>query len=166
MNIKLLFFISLLPLVGFSQGKPCPCCTETHQQFHFWLGDWMVHDSTGKLVGENNIVLMHDSCIMQENYSTPKGYTGTSYNYYNNQDSSWHQTWVDNQGGSLLLKGGLEGEKMILRSAVLQGKKGAFYHRITWFLRKDGAVIQIWDVMNTKDELIQQAFWGEYRKKA
>lgn len=164
MKTILLLFL-LLPLFVISQNKPCACCTEAHQQFHFWVGDWTVHDSTGKLVGENNIVLMHDSCIMQENYTTSKGYTGTSYNYYNVQDSSWNQTWVDNQGGSLLLKGRLQGEKMVLRSAMLEGKKGKFYHRITWFSRKDGAVIQIWDVLNAKDELVQQAFWGEYQRK-
>ncbi|MEZ4687373.1 MAG: hypothetical protein R3B47_15275 [Bacteroidia bacterium] len=165
MKTNLLLLILMLPLAAFSQTTTCTCCTEPYRQFDFWLGAWTVHDSTGKLVGENHLVMMHDSCLMQENYSTPKGYTGTSYNYYNAQDSSWNQTWVDNQGGSLLLKGRLKGDKMVLRSSLQKGKKGPIYHRITWFLRDDGAVIQIWDVLNEKDEVVQQAFWGEYRRK-
>ena len=89
----------------YSQTTPCACCTEKHQQFDFWVGEWVVFDTTGTKVGENTIEKLENDCILSEYWRGASGSTGRSYNYYNALDDTWNQTWIDNNGGSLVLKG-------------------------------------------------------------
>ena len=41
---------------------------------------------------------------------------------------------------------------MILKSQLLDGKKGKYYNQITWVKNEEGSVTQIWDILiiNTK----------------
>ena len=100
----------------------CTCCAEEYRQFDFWIGDWVVTDSTGKELGTNLIHSIQDGCGFQENWKSTK-MTGTSYNFYNATDKSWNQLWIDNKGGSLELKGSLVNGKMILKSELFLVKK-------------------------------------------
>lgn len=155
--------VFVLPLLAFSQST-CPCCTPAHRQFDFWIGEWIVTDTTGKEVGRNKLVLIQDSCALQENWISGKT-TGTSYNYYNQTDSTWNQLWIDNSGSVLNLKGGLVNGKMVLKSAMIPGKRVKYYYnRITWEKNKDGSVTQTWDVLSDSNKLLQQAFKGIYKK--
>ena len=56
--------ILLLAIIIFSQDLEaqqeesiCPCCSESHSEFDFWVGDWNVYDIEGK---------QYDNCILQE----------------------------------------------------------------------------------------------------
>jgi hypothetical protein len=171
MNIKLFLicvFLALLPQFTNAQDsdkKPCACCTEDHRAFDFWLGDWEVFTPNDKLAGTNKIVLMQDSCIIQENWiSATPGYTGTSYNWYNSASKTWHQSWIDNQGGSLLLSGTHRDNQMILSSeATPDGKGGQMINRITWTDLGDGSVRQHWEVSRDQGETFKTAFDGLYK---
>ncbi|WP_262732581.1 hypothetical protein [Gaetbulibacter sp. NE] len=126
-TIFLLSFL-FLSVLGYSQNNSanCNCCTETHSQFDFWIGDWVVTNPDGK----NSIDKIQDKCILRENWTSAKGnFTGTSYNFYNAQKKQWEQIWVDNQGGNLHLKGHRKGNQMILRTENAKNKNGqTFYH--------------------------------------
>jgi hypothetical protein len=166
--MKILFILSFLILTPLSinaQDQDCNCCTDNHDQFDFWLGEWNVFDKNGKKVGENTIVELQDNCLIQENWVS-ESMTGSSYNYFNPADSSWNQVWIDNVGSSLILKGSYMDGKMILKSELLKGKKIDFYYnQITWEKSDDGSVIQIWDTFDKEDQLITNIFTGIYRKK-
>jgi len=156
----------LLSHTGFSQDK-CNCCTVAHQQFDFWIGDWNVFDTTGTQVGENTISHLEDNCILSEYWRGISGTTGRSYNYYNQQDSTWNQVWVDNNGGNLVLKGKGKPGKMVLKSELIPGKKIAFYYnQVTWTLNKDGSVTQLWEIYDQTGKLLSTAFLGIYKKKS
>jgi hypothetical protein len=136
-----------------------------YRQFDFWLGDWRVVDTTGQEVGTNLIVPKQDGCVVQENWASGAS-TGTSYNYYSQADSSWHQVWVDNSGGSLMLKGGLQGKSMVLRSDWQPGKKVDFYcNQITWTPLENGDVVQHWTVIAQDGRVLATPFKGIYKKK-
>lgn len=166
--MKKLFILSFLILTTLSinaQDQDCNCCTDNHDQFDFWLGEWNVFDKNDKKVGENTIVELHDNCLIQENWVS-ESMTGSSYNYFNPADSSWNQVWIDNVGSSLILKGSYMDGKMILKSELLTGKKIDFYYnQITWEKSDDGSVIQIWDTFDKEDQFIANIFTGIYRKK-
>lgn len=149
-----------------STNKPCPCCTPEFRQFDFWLGDWEAYNPDNKLAGTNHIILLQDSCMVQENWvSATPGYTGTSYNFYDPQSEKWHQTWVDNQGGSLLLSGKLENGKMVLWSDVMKSQKGEPYrNRITWTPNADGSVRQHWEITKDEGKSWTTLFDGLYKK--
>lgn len=146
--------------------KSCACCTEVHRQFDFWLGDWET-TANGKVAGNNRIVLLQDSCIIQENWtSASPGYTGTSYNFYNKDIQKWQQIWIDNQGANLILTGERVGDAMILKSGEMTNPKGQKYiNRITWTNNPDGTVRQNWEVSKDNEKTWTSIFDGLYQKK-
>ncbi|WP_431136058.1 hypothetical protein [Psychroserpens mesophilus] len=150
----------------YAQTKPCNCCTDKHQEFDFWVGDWMVTNPDGSAAGTNTIVKIQDNCMLQENWVSAKGtFTGTSSNSYNYKTKQWEQIWVDNQGQSLHLKGNRKGNQMILQTDEETNKYGKlFYHRITWTLNDDGSVRQYWETVTNTTE-VNVAFDGLYKKK-
>jgi len=78
-----------------------PCLKdEDRRHFDFWIGEWDVFVN-GNKVGENTITLADGGCAIHESYTTPRGYSGQSINYYDKQDEKWHQTWVGSGGGVL-----------------------------------------------------------------
>jgi hypothetical protein len=146
--------------------KPCPCCTENYRQFDFWLGDWKTYDPKGDLAGTNHIVLLHDQCVLQENWvSEGGGYTGTSYNFYDDASDQWTQIWVDNQGGSLQLTGGMEGGSMVLKSDPSpQSEGGSMLNQISWTPNEDGTVRQHWELSRDYGATWTTLFDGLYKK--
>lgn len=148
-----------------SQNQTCNCCTEKHSEFDFWMGSWTVTNPDGTLAGSNIIDKIQDNCILRENWtSVTPGYTGTSTNFYNATANQWEQVWVDNQGGSLHLKGHKAGNQMILKTDEQENSDGQpFFHRVTWTHNEDGTVRQYWETI-TNDKDIVVAFDGLYKK--
>jgi hypothetical protein len=143
----------------------CKCCSIEHKAFFFWEGDWVVYDTVGSVVGQNTVDKLQDGCVLRENWRS-KSSTGTSYNYYNKSDSTWNQVWIDNQGGNLVLKGGLKNGKMVLRSELQPGKKVAlYYNQITWIPNPNGTVTQVWNIYDENDAFLATLFKGIYKKK-
>jgi hypothetical protein len=163
--ITLLTFFSFFSMNVYSQKDKIPCTTEVYKQFDFWLGDWNVYDTNNKLIGTNTIVKMPNACAMQENWSsTQSASKGTSYNYYNAIDKSWNQVWIDNAGGSLVLKGTYKNNKMILKSKLITGKKGDYYNQVTWFKNSNGSVTQLWELLDINNTSFNEIFRGTYKK--
>jgi len=160
--LTILFFVQ--NLVAQVEKKQCPCCSESHSSFDFWIGDWTVYDVNGKVVGYNTIEKQYDNCVLQEKWTSSAKNKGTSYNYYDEKDSTWNQVWVDNSGFSLTLKGNYSEGKMILKSELVEGQKGKYYNQITWTKNEDGSVTQVWNIFNEKNKMTQEAFRGIYKK--
>jgi hypothetical protein len=162
----ILFFLGFMIYSSsiFAQNA-CACCTDNHKAFDFWVGDWMVFDTSGNKIGENKIEKIEGNCILNEHWVGGKGSTGSSYNYFDATDSTWNQLWVDSRGSNLILKGKADTNKMILKSKFQKGPDGTMYcNRITWTLNSDNSVTQRWDIVNEKDELLSVAFIGIYSK--
>ncbi|MCF1421143.1 hypothetical protein [Mangrovimonas futianensis] len=149
-----------------AQTEPnCGCCAENHLAFDFWVGNWQVYKTDGTKAGSNRIVKVQDGCALQENWKSAKGnFTGSSYSFYNASTDQWEQLWIDNQGGQLHLRGGLNGNQMILKSDGFMDQEGRkSYHQITWTNNPDGTVRQFWQTFTEgKDPKI--AFDGLYKK--
>ncbi len=155
----------LFPQLSHAQAD-CACCTEDHSKFDFWVGDWIVYDTIGNKVGENQILKLEDNCLINENWKGETGGSGKSYNYFDSTDSTWNQVWIDNQGSNLVLKGRAEGNKMILQSRLVQGMKIDWYsNRITWTKNEDNSVTQLWEILDKNDKLLSVAFIGIYKKR-
>ncbi len=161
-----LLFAFLLPLFSFSQNEPCPCCTENHDDFDFWIGEWEVFDTTGVLLGTNSVLSLEDQCIINENWVGAKGTTGKSYNYFSQADSTWNQLWIDNKGAQIILKGNAIKNGMEMKTEIQEAQNGAeYFSRIRWTLEEDGSVLQVWDFLRPDGTFIANAFTGIYRKK-
>jgi len=147
-------------------NESCPCCSENHKAFDFWLGDWTVYNTKGEIVGTNKIVKMQEGCVLQENWKSLKSSnTGTSYNFFDLSDSTWNQIWISSTGNILKLKGNINSDgAMVLKSKLEKSSKGNYYNQIIWSKNDDGSVTQQWDILNKNNETISQAFEGIYRK--
>jgi hypothetical protein len=162
-----LFFLIFSAQILQAQTQKAPCDTPKHNEFNFWVGNWNVYDTQGKLIGTNNILKMQRNCVMQENWeSKTSANKGTSYNYVNLVDNTWNQLWVDNNGFSLELKGNLKNGSMVLKSELVKNQQGEYYNRVTWTPNKDGSITQLWEILSTEGKVIQEAFRGIYKKKA
>lgn|GEM_PF-548156 len=149
------------------QQNACACCTKKNKEFNFWVGEWKVYNKDGKLAGENHIVVIQDSCVIQENWTSANApFRGTSYNFYNTQTGRWQQLWVDNQGTNLQLEGGLIEGEMVLSTKEWVNKKGQKQiDRIKWTPFNDGSVRQLWESSIDGGNNWTVVFDGMYRSK-
>ena len=91
-----------------------PCSTEEAGQFDFWTGNWnLTYNDT--VHATNRITKEMDGCVIYEHFDDPtQSFRGMSWSMYNSKQKKWQQTWVDNQGGYIVLTGGFENNKMTL----------------------------------------------------
>lgn len=173
--LKLLLSLSglcLFPMLGLTDGtapaRPAPCSAPEYHQFDFWIGNWDVYDPTGKtLQGTNEITRPLGDCVLQEHWAGSQGGKGQSFNVYDATRKLWHQTWIDDHGGLLLLDGGLVDGKMVLSGEKpAHGKQPAHIDRITWEPLAGGDVRQLWETSTDQGKTWSVAFDGRYKRRA
>lgn len=147
-------------------ATPPACATAQHRQFDFWLGRWGVTNPAGKLAGRSRIESILGGCVVLENWDSPSGVSGKSFNIFNADTGKWEQFWVDNSGSRLHLVGGIEAGNMVLRG--VQDKPNAQtglkqHERITWTPNADGSVRQQWETSSDDGKTWATSFDGLYR---
>jgi hypothetical protein len=142
------------------------CSGSAYRQFDFWLGAWKVTKPDGGLAGRSRITRILDGCVLHEQWvSARPPYTGQSFNTYRAETGTWHQTWVDNSGGSLLLDGKFANGAMVLEGISLDSTGARVRNRITWS-RPDSAgheVRQLWET-SSDGRIWATGFDGLYRR--
>ena len=150
-----------------AQQQTPPCQGEEYRQFDFWLGEWDVSPvGSEQLAGTNTISRILGGCVLLEEYVTPRGYAGFSYNAYDRTTGQWHQTWVDNTGIVLKIDGGIVDGKMVLEGPGKDPQGNDIINRITWTPHEDGTVQQTWDTSSDGGQTWTTGFDGLYRKRA
>jgi len=158
----LFFFCFALPAHAWQAQ---PCSSDEYRQFDFWIGDWQVKDAKDELVGHNKIYAILNGCAMSENWQSVSGMPGVSYNFYDQAEKKWHQTWVDQSGGVLYLDGGMVNGSMILTGIRPDKTGNENLHRITWTPLKDGRVKQHWQSSKDAGKNWSDVFVGFYSKR-
>lgn len=139
------------------------CASPEAAQFDFWIGDWDVFRPDGKLAGTNRIERLYD-CGLHEHWSGAGGKVlGQSLNRWDKDRDRWHQTWVDSQGGILLLEGAFRDGAMTLDDATAPGRPAnAPVNEIRWTAQPDGSVHQLWRTSSDGGRTWAIAFDGRY----
>ena len=89
-------------VAGAQTPRPFDCqASEVHRQFDSWVGTWTVTDATGQVLGRNEIREVQKGCALEERWTSVRGGTGQSANYYHPGDKEWRQLWVD-AGASII----------------------------------------------------------------
>ncbi|TQV86873.1 hypothetical protein [Aliikangiella coralliicola] len=161
-------FIWLIGLFFVNQiyaATPKPCTTDEYRQFDFWIGEWEVKNASGKTVGHNKIFPVMNGCALSENWTSARGNSGVSYNFYDQAEKKWHQTWVDQNGGVLYLDGSLDNNKMVLKGYRPDKEGKQVLHKISWTPMKDGRVKQHWQSSTDEGKAWTEVFVGFYSKK-
>lgn len=153
-----------------AKQPPAPgetCKKAPFRAFDFWLGDWEVFGPKGRKLGENTITLTNHGCTLAEFWRGGGGVEGRSYNAYDGLTRQWIQFWSDDQGGTLVLKGGIVDGKMVLEGDNFNRADGKPQRqRITWTPNADGSVRQHWESSDDQGATWQTSFDGTYRLKA
>jgi hypothetical protein len=140
------------------------CNSEEYRQFDFWIGAWSVTEG-GQPAGQNRIEPDLKRCALFESWSSVDGTRGRSINFYDRERRRWHQTWVDDRGGSLELDGGLVGVSMVLEGERPDANAGTpVRHRITWTPQPDGSVRQHWQTRKGDQSNWETVFDGLYKR--
>lgn len=156
----------LLPVAAVGQAQPSPCDEHPNfDDFHFWVGTWEVHTGDGTLAGRNTITLEHGECLLLERWTSARGGTGTSLNFFSTEAGEWRQVWVG-AGGSLIdIRGGLvDGSMVLVGTLETIGRKGSTPFRGTWTLLDDGRVRQFFEQFDAKADAWQPWFEGFYSR--
>ena len=141
-----------------SQEQKKPCSSKAYRAFDFWVGEWIVTVPSRQGWSAQSVISRHnDGCSIHEDYHAAGGYQGSSINFYDQSDEKWHQTWIDNQGGALYLRGGpIEGGMVLSDSG----------NRITWTSLGDGRVRQHWEATTDGGATWTTAFDGYYARSS
>jgi hypothetical protein len=110
------------------------CSDPIYRQFDFWAGDWDVFelDNPSKPVAHARITRILNGCVLLEVYEGADSHIGQSFTIYDASRNVWHQTWVTNQGGLLMIEGGMQGADMVLEGADLTRDHKQRHVRGTW----------------------------------
>ena len=167
MKRLLSLLLAILALPAAAQPPRAYDCetTAAHRQFDFWVGTWEVADETGKKIyGRNTISKREKGCLLLEEYTTGKGFSGSSLNYYDPSDGLWHQHWVDNGSSIIHTSGGIEAGSMVMRGTIyyLASERKANF-RGRWTPLDDGRVRQFFEEEDAQGDW-QVWFDGYYRK--
>jgi len=141
------------------------CSAPEYRQFDFWLGDWDVRNPQGQQVGTNSITRIYGGCALEERWQSAGRNAGASFNTYDAARGRWHQTWVDNSGTLLLLDGGLQDGKMVMRGESIGQDGKPIVNRITWEVVGPDRVRQLWETSHDGGRTWQVAFDGLYIRK-
>ena len=116
------------------------CNAPTYRQFDFFAGDWDTYDvqAPGRIVARNTVKVILDGCVIHEDYRQNDGLHGESYSLYDAARKVWHQSWVTNHGGLLLLDGGMQGDRMVFEGVERKAGKPHALVRAAWYRQGDG----------------------------
>lgn len=167
--------ISTLPTLAAETAAQAPnpiargCAAAQSRQFDFWLGQWEVANPAGEPAGRSRIESILGGCVLLENWDSPTGVSGKSFNIFNADTGLWEQFWVDNSGSRLHLSGGLREGRMVLQGVQdkANAQSGLRQHeRITWIPNADGSVRQHWETSTDDGKTWSTSFDGLYRRAA
>jgi hypothetical protein len=121
-------------------AKAAACQAAVYRQFDFWIGDWDAFDvdNPNKVVARARVTRILGGCVLLEDYQGADGHFGQSFTIFDSSRNRWHQTWVTNQGTLLMIEGGLEDGKMVLRGADLTKNNVTRQVRGTWWAVPEG----------------------------
>jgi hypothetical protein len=111
------------------------CTTPQYRQFDFFAGDWDAYEVSAPdtVVARNRVDIILGGCVLREVYSQNDGLRGESFSMYDATQRRWHQTWVNDRGGLLLLDGGLKAGRMVLTGVERDRNGTASLLRGTWY---------------------------------
>jgi hypothetical protein len=139
-----------------------PCVSKEFRQFDFWLGKWEVTER-GQPAGRNEIQPDLGGCALFESWTSVDNTRGRSVSFYDRRRQRWHQTWIDDRGGSLKLDGRMIAGSMVLEQNQTDRATGkGTLNRITWTPNANGSVRQHWEVKKGQDAAWETVFDGVY----
>lgn len=97
------------------------CARPVFRQFDYWVGEWTVKDTAGKVIGRNVVTRDVGGCALHEHWSSGNGSVGESFTTYSPTEKKWHQLYVGSGGYIISMSGNFEDSKLVLVTAPHAG---------------------------------------------
>lgn len=114
----------------------------------FTLGRWTVSAANGLELGTSEIVLdpTLSGCLLEESFTTPKGYAALGWMYYDPVENAFYRSYVDSEGERLELRGAVTAGPVALEGAEpVPGTPDARV-RVTWTPVSPDRLEQRWEL--------------------
>ena len=126
---------------------PSPCLSAPgFNQLDFWIGNWIVYNTSNTAIGMDTVHSVLDDCVIEEKWVRNNGSRGKSYNTYNPATRLWQKAWVDNRGNSYYFIGEYKNNQLVFQGKGRHKEKAAIFE-LTYFNRlADNSVRKVWQV--------------------
>jgi hypothetical protein len=155
-----------------SGPPPTPCATaERSRAFDFWLGTWDVHPwatpgVSGPRLGTNRITTIVGGCALLEVWTSARGGTGQSYNWFDTNLGNWRQLWIDQGGNTLDYTSGEYRDGAMRFSGWTLGANGArVLQKLTFFNVHRDTVRQLFESSSDSGRTWASAFDARYVRR-
>ena len=113
------------------------CDKPEFKQLDFWVGDWNAKWKGGQ--GVNHITKTYDGCVIEEHFDgTPSNHLrGHSVSMWFAPTKDWRQTWVDNEGSYIALRGGPDGKGDFVLTNVRLSEKAPHLRMVFTDIKPD-----------------------------
>jgi beta-lactamase regulating signal transducer with metallopeptidase domain len=116
---------------------------ERFRQLDFWVGQWELKDSDGRLLSTHSVQFAEKGHLLMENWLRAGGGSGTSLTYMHSPSGTWRQTRIDDQGCVTELSGKLEGDQLLFNGTMCRKTGAVLACRMSLVPAANGAVEQI-----------------------
>ena len=145
------------------------CASPAFSRFDFWAGDWVVRDSTGKVIGSNQVTRDVGGCGLHEHWRSQNGEIGESFSAYSPFDRKWHQMYVGSGGYSFVMSGAFDGDRLVMFTAPrpsMRDPKIEVVERWTWTPIDASRLRQRAEMSNDGGATWKTQFNGVYERAA
>jgi hypothetical protein len=149
---------------------PCQTAPENHQ-FDFWVGQWDVTPwqapapTPQQKLGENEVHVLLEHCVISENWTGAGGGHGKSYNYWDPSLKHWRQIWIDESGGVLDYTGDYRDGAMRFLGWTNDAQGRRVEQRLTFFNVAPDTVRQLFETSKDGGKTWVPGFDGRYVRR-
>jgi len=141
------------------------CSTAKHHQLDFLVGNWVVRDRSGRVLGTDSVSKEHGGCSLIEVWrEAGSGREGLGVIGYRRETGAWHQDLLIHTGFVLSVEGGMDGASMVMTGKEYPGRGVTRIHRIRWAPASDGSVEQLWQTSIDDGRSWQVHFEGVFQR--
>jgi hypothetical protein len=140
-------------------------CAPKQHQFDFLLGNWVVRDRSGRVLGVDSVSQEPGGCSLIELWrAASSGHEGLGVINYRPGDDTWHQDLMIHIGFVLSADGGMDGASMVMTGREYPGPGVIRLHRLRWTPASDGSVEQLWQTSIDDGQSWQVHFEGVFQR--
>ena len=94
------------------------CARPDFRRFDFWVGEWVVRDTAGNVIGRNQVTRDVGGCGLHEHWTAARNNEiGESFTAWAPGEGKWHQLYVGSGGYIVVMSGGFEGDRLVMFTA-------------------------------------------------
>ena len=164
-RILISIILTVASFLGATVPLTASCSTPKHQQFDFLVGNWVVRDRSGRVLGVDSVTKDHSGCALIEWWREAiTGKEGLGVIGYRPENGAWHQDLMIHVGFVLSVDGGMEGTSMVMTGKEYPGRGVTRIHRLRWTKTSDGSVEQLWQTSIDDGRSWQVHFVGVFQR--